>query len=68
MNWEFVHAEGLRMCTGLKLVNYSKCSGLAVSALPDHTSSFFSSQFNKNASVLFGIRCILTVAYATQRF
>lgn len=41
MNWECVRMEGSRMHTGLKLVNYSKCSGLAGSALPDHTSSFF---------------------------
>lgn len=41
MNWECVHTEGLRMRTSLKLVNYSKCSGLTGSALPDHTSSFF---------------------------
>jgi ABC-type dipeptide/oligopeptide/nickel transport system permease component len=41
MNWECVRMEGLRMRTGLKLVIYSKCSGLAGSALPDHTSSFF---------------------------
>ena len=41
MNWEYVHAEGLRMRTGLKLVNHRKCSSLAVSGLPDHTSSFF---------------------------
>lgn len=41
INWECVHMEGLRMCRDLKLVNYSKCSGLTVSTLPDHTSSFF---------------------------
>lgn len=40
MNWECVRTEGLSMRTGLKLVNYSKCSSLAGSALPDHTSSF----------------------------
>jgi len=40
MNWECMHMGGLRMRTGLKLFNYSKCSGLAGSALPDHTSSF----------------------------
>ena len=41
MNCECVHMEVLRMRTGLKLVNYCKCSGLAGSPLPDHTSSFF---------------------------
>jgi len=51
MNWEYMHAEGLRMHTGLKLVNHSKCSNLAVSALPDHTSSFVPSLFNKKTPV-----------------